>query len=76
VNPARSTGVAVFVGDWAISQLWLFWVAPIAGGLLGAVIHRFIGSERSQSRAGLNRPAVTAAGCPRKGKGYPATTVP
>ncbi|WP_319524148.1 aquaporin Z [uncultured Desulfosarcina sp.] len=45
VNPARSTGVAVFVGDWAISQLWLFWVAPIAGGLLGAVIYRFIGSE-------------------------------
>ncbi len=33
VNPARSTGVAVFVGDWAISQLWLFWVAPILGGL-------------------------------------------
>lgn len=45
VNPARSTGVAVFVGDWAISQLWLFWVAPIVGGLLGAVIYRFIGSE-------------------------------
>jgi aquaporin Z len=45
VNPARSTGVAVFVGDWAISQLWLFWVAPIIGGMLGAVIYRFIGSE-------------------------------
>ncbi|MEJ5301247.1 MAG: aquaporin Z [Thermodesulforhabdaceae bacterium] len=45
VNPARSTGVAVFVGDWAISQLWLFWVAPIVGGLLGAAIYRFIGSE-------------------------------
>ena len=45
VNPARSTGVAVFVGDWAIAQLWLFWVAPIVGGLLGAAIYRFIGSE-------------------------------
>ena len=42
VNPARSTAVALFVGDWAISQLWLFWVAPILGGLLGAVIYRFI----------------------------------
>ncbi len=46
VNPARSTGVAVFVGDWAISQLWLFWVAPIIGGMLGAAIYRFIGSEK------------------------------
>jgi aquaporin Z len=43
VNPARSTGVAVFAGDWAIGQLWLFWVAPIVGGLLGAAIYRFIG---------------------------------
>jgi len=42
VNPARSTGVALFVGDWAIAQLWLFWVAPIIGGILGAVIYRFI----------------------------------
>jgi aquaporin Z len=45
VNPARSTGVAVFVGGWAISQLWLFWVAPIIGGMLGAAIYRFIGSK-------------------------------
>jgi aquaporin Z len=44
VNPARSTAVALFVGDWAIAQLWLFWVAPIIGALLGAVIYRFIGS--------------------------------
>ncbi len=42
VNPARSTGVAVFVGDWAVSQLWLFWVAPIIGGVLGAVVYRAI----------------------------------
>ncbi|KOO13868.1 porin [Vibrio xuii] len=40
VNPARSTGVAVFVGDWAVSQLWLFWVAPIVGALLGAVVYK------------------------------------
>ena len=46
VNPARSTGVAVFVGDWAVAQLWLFWVAPIIGGILGAAIYRFIGSEQ------------------------------
>jgi aquaporin Z len=46
VNPARSTGVAVFVGDWAIAQLWLFWLAPIVGGMLGAVIYRFIGSAK------------------------------
>jgi aquaporin Z len=43
VNPARSTGVAVFVGDWALGQLWAFWVAPIVGAVLGAVIYRWIG---------------------------------
>ncbi|MDN3631399.1 MULTISPECIES: aquaporin Z [Vibrio] len=42
VNPARSTGVAVFVGDWAVSQLWLFWVAPIIGAVIGAVIYKAI----------------------------------
>jgi aquaporin Z len=40
VNPARSTGVALFAGGWAIAQLWLFWVAPVAGALLGAVTYR------------------------------------
>jgi len=43
VNPARSTGVAVFVGGWAIAQLWLFWVAPIVGAVIGAAIYRLIG---------------------------------
>jgi aquaporin Z len=43
VNPARSTGVAVFVGDWAIAQLWVFWVAPIVGAVLGALAYRVIG---------------------------------
>lgn len=41
VNPARSTGPAVFVGGWAIEQLWLFWVAPIVGGVLGGLLHRY-----------------------------------
>ena len=45
VNPARSTGVGVFAGATAMSQLWLFWVAPIAGGLLGGVIYRWLGQE-------------------------------
>jgi aquaporin Z len=44
VNPARSTAVAVFVGDWALAQLWLFWVAPIVGAVVGAAIYRFIGA--------------------------------
>jgi aquaporin Z len=47
VNPARSTGVALFVGDWAVAQLWLFWVAPIVGAVIGALIYRFIGDEKS-----------------------------
>ena len=45
VNPARSTAVAVFAGDWALGQLWLFWVAPIIGGVLGAVVYKFIGGK-------------------------------
>ncbi len=49
VNPARSTGVALFAGSWAIGQLWLFWIAPIAGGILGAVVYRFIGGKKASS---------------------------
>jgi aquaporin Z len=45
VNPARSTGVALFAGGWAIGQLWLFWVAPIVGAVLGSIAYRAIGSE-------------------------------
>jgi aquaporin Z len=45
VNPARSTGVALYVGGWAISQLWLFWVAPIMGAVLGGIVYRFLGSN-------------------------------
>ncbi|MCG9700489.1 aquaporin Z [Vibrio natriegens] len=40
VNPARSTAVAIYLGDWAISQLWLFWIAPIIGGVVGAIIYK------------------------------------
>jgi aquaporin Z len=40
VNPARSTGPALFVGGWALEQLWLFWVAPLIGGAIGGVIHK------------------------------------
>jgi aquaporin Z len=40
VNPARSTGPALFAGGWALGQLWLFWVAPLAGGLLGGLVYR------------------------------------
>ena len=47
VNPARSTGVAVFVGDWAVAQLWLFWVAPIVGAVIGAAIYRFVGGNEN-----------------------------
>jgi aquaporin Z len=45
VNPARSTGPALFVGGWALQQLWLFWVAPLIGGVLGGVIYRWISDE-------------------------------
>ena len=47
VNPARSTGVALFAGDWAISQLWLFWIAPIVGAIIAGVVYRWLGNEES-----------------------------
>jgi aquaporin Z len=47
VNPARSTGVALFAGGWAIGQLWLFWLAPIVGAVLGSIAYRAIGSEET-----------------------------
>lgn len=46
VNPARSTGVALFAGGWAIQQLWLFWAAPIIGGVLGGIVYRIVGSSK------------------------------
>lgn len=46
VNPARSTSQAIFVGDWAIDQLWLFWIAPIVGAVLAALVYKFISPEK------------------------------
>ncbi|MDH0449640.1 aquaporin Z [Shewanella sp. GD04112] len=46
VNPARSTGPALFVGDWAVSQLWIFWVAPILGAILAGVIYRYFNAAK------------------------------
>ena len=45
VNPARSTGVAIFQGGWAVSQLWLFWVAPIVGAILAGIVYRWFETE-------------------------------
>ena len=52
VNPARSTGPALFVGGWAVAQLWLFWVAPLVGGALGGVLYRWLSEEPSAQVTG------------------------
>ena len=52
VNPARSTGPAVFVGGWALRQLWLFWVAPIVGALIGGFVYRWLGAEEKAKIVG------------------------
>ena len=56
VNPARSTGPAVFVGGWALSQLWLFWVTPLIGASLAGLAYKWISGERSEA-AGIEGPA-------------------
>jgi aquaporin Z len=58
VNPARSTGPALFVGGWALAQLWLFWIAPIAGAIAAGVFHRWLAGEKS---AGSVEPDVVGA---------------
>src|SRR6187401_3191310 len=55
VNPARSTGPALFVGSWAIAQLWLFWVAPLLGGAAGAFAYRWLSEEPSSEVTGTDR---------------------
>jgi aquaporin Z len=63
VNPARSTGVAVYVGGWALAQLWLFWLAPLVGGALGALIYRVIAGsgQRADEAAAVKASAAAAA---------------
>ena len=56
VNPARSTGPALFVGGWALAQLWMFWVAPLIGGVLGGILYRWLSPEPSAQVTG-NAPA-------------------
>jgi aquaporin Z len=53
VNPARSTGPAVFVGGWALEQLWLYWVAPIAGAALGGISYRWLSDEPAAEVTGI-----------------------
>ena len=48
MNPARSTGAALFVGGWALEQLWLFWVAPLVGAALGGTLYQALTSERRE----------------------------
>jgi aquaporin Z len=59
VNPARSTGPALFVGGWALGQLWLFWVAPLIGGALGGILYRWLSEEPSAQITGVT-PATPA----------------
>jgi aquaporin Z len=59
VNPARSTGPALFVGGWALAQLWLFWVAPLIGGALGGVLYRWLSEQPSAQVTGIT-PATPA----------------
>jgi aquaporin Z len=58
VNPARSTGVAIFQGTWALQQLWMFWVVPLIGGAVGGLIFRHLLSEDA------TKPSLTAAAQP------------
>jgi aquaporin Z len=53
VNPARSTGPALFVGGWALGQLWLFWLAPLVGGAIGGVLYRWVSEEPSAEVTGV-----------------------
>ncbi len=54
VNPARSTAVAIYVGDWALAQLWVFWVAPIIGGILGALVYRSLLGKKPEPNKALH----------------------
>jgi aquaporin Z len=56
VNPARSTGPALFMGGWALSQLWLFWVAPLIGGAAGGILYRWLSEEPAGQVTGTQQP--------------------
>ena len=49
VNPARSTGPAIFAGGWALEQLWLFWIAPLIGAAIGGVVYRWVGGDEPRA---------------------------
>ncbi len=55
VNPARSTAPALFVEGWALGQLWLFWLAPIVGGIIGGVLYRFVSEEEQPEVTGVEQ---------------------
>jgi aquaporin Z len=57
VNPARSTGPALFAGAWALGQLWLFWLAPLLGGVVGGFLYRWLSTEAQPEITGGVRPA-------------------
>jgi len=59
VNPARSTGPALFVGGWALKQLWLFWLAPVIGAALAGVAYRFLADPRKAPEPGLAHPVTS-----------------
>lgn len=80
VNPARSTGVALFVGDWAVGQLWLFWVAPMGGALLAAAIYRLIAAGEDAALTGTGQSRAhqerrTSRRTREEGAGHPARTM-
>lgn len=61
VNPARSTGPALFARGWALSQLWLFWLAPLLGGLIGGLVYRYLFGPEAARHSGTARPKASSA---------------
>jgi aquaporin Z len=61
VNPARSTGVALFAGGWAVMQLWAFWVAPLVGGAIAGVLYPWLASERAQEHPAIQQTPAAAS---------------
>src|SRR5262249_59330179 len=70
VNPARSTGPAIFVGGWALAQLWVFWVAPIAGGIVGGLLYPIILKDEKEPPITGRRRALSTP--ERQGSRLPA----